>query len=79
MYSVDMKVGNIDRNPRVQIIDEGSILSDILYKVCGFIIGGEMVKEVSVLNAAYFERDDCFYYENYVPLFSGHMINFRSN
>jgi len=79
MDAINMKVKDIDRNHRIQIIESDSIVGDSLYKVRGYLVADQIVKIVGILKTAHFERDDYFYFEDHEPLFSGHLINFRDD
>lgn len=77
--AVDYKVKHIDQNHRISIIEDDFVQADSAYKVRGYFNGNSLIKLVGIIKTPHFERDDYFYFENNLPIFSGHMMNFRDD
>lgn len=76
--AVNEKVGHIDANHRVQIVEDDFHQGDSIYKVRGYFMDGFLLKLVGVLHTPTIDRDDYFYFENNTPIFSGHVVVKRS-
>ena len=77
--AIDYKVRHIDQNHRVSIIEDDFVQSDSSYKVRGYFNEGRLMKLVGIIKTSHYERDDYFYFENEIPIFSGHMMNFTDD
>ena len=69
------KIGHIDSNHRIQILEDDIVSGDSLWKIRGYSMDNKLLKLVSVLNTPHIERDDYFYFENEHVIFSGHLMN----
>ncbi len=72
---INEKIGHIDSNHRIQILEDDYVSGDSLMKIRGYSMDGKLLKLVSVLNTPHIERDDYFYFENEHVIFSGHLMN----
>lgn len=77
--ATNYKVKNIDHNHRISIIEDDFVQADSSYKVRGYFNEGRLMKLVGIIKTPHFERDDYFYFENEIPIFSGHMMNFTDD
>lgn len=68
------KVRHIDANHRVNIVEDDFHMGDSIYKIRGYYMEEKLLKLVGVLYTTHIERDDYFYFENQVPIFSGHLV-----
>lgn len=73
--SINKKVGHIDANHRIEIVEDDIISGDTLMKIRGYSMDGKILKLVSVQTTPHIVRDDYFYFENEHVIFSGHLIN----
>ncbi len=73
--SINKKVGHIDSNHRIGIIEDDIVSGDSLTKIRGYTMDGKILKLVSVLTTPHIIRDDYFYFENEHVIFSGHLVN----
>lgn len=74
IHSVNQKVTDIDRNHRIQIVEDDFHNGDSIYKIRGYFMDNTMIKLVGVLHTPRLDRDDYFYFENHTPIFSGHLL-----
>ncbi|MFH6985074.1 hypothetical protein [Marinoscillum luteum] len=72
--SVNKKVGDIDANHRVRIIEDDFHSGDSIYKIRGYFMDESLLKLVGILHTSHVDRDDYFYFENNTPIFSGHLV-----
>jgi hypothetical protein len=77
--AVNFKVRNIDRNHRVEIVEDDFSEGDSVYKIRAYYFDQYLVKLIGVMRTPHFEREDFFYFENHAPIFSGHLINERDD
>lgn len=70
---INKKVGDIDANHRVQIIEDDFHQGDSIYKIRGYFMEGVLLKLVGVLYTPHVEREDFFYFDKKKPVFSGHL------
>lgn len=77
--AINFKVRNIDRNHRVEIIEDDFHEGDSIYKIRAYYFDNYLVKLIGVMRTPHFEREDFFYFENHAPIFSGHLINERDD
>lgn len=77
--SINKKVRNIDRNHRVEILEDDFHEGDSVYKIRAYYFDNYLVKLIGVMRTPHFEREDFFYFENHAPIFSGHLINERDD
>ena len=73
--TINDKIGHIDSNHRIQILEDDYVSGDTLMKIRGYSMDGKLLKVVSVMNTPHRERDDYFYFENDHVIFSGHLMN----
>lgn len=72
--AVNKKVGDIDANHRVSIMEDDFHQGDSIYKIRGYFMDEHLLKLVGVLHTSHFDRDDYFYFEGNAPIFSGHLV-----
>ncbi len=72
--AVDNKVRDIDANHRVSIREDDFHQGDSIYKIRGYFMDETLLKLVGVLHTSHIDRDDYFYFDEHVPIFSGHVV-----
>lgn len=73
--SINDKIGHIDANHRIEILEDDIVSGDSLMKIRGYTMDGKILKLVSVLTTPHIVRDDYFYFEKEHVIFSGHLVN----
>lgn len=73
--SINKKIGHIDSNHRIEILEDDIHQGDTLIKIRGYTMDGKILKLVAVTTTSHFVRDDYFYFENEHVIFSGHLVN----
>lgn len=76
---INFQVRNIDRNHRVEIIEDDFHEGDSIYKIRAYYFDNYLVKLIGVMRTPHFEREDFFYFDDHAPIFSGHLINERDD
>ena len=76
---INHKTRFIDDNERISIIEDDFHDSVTYYKVRAYTTDKEMIKLVAIVRTASFERDDYFYFENEKLIFSGHVVNEKTD
>lgn len=74
VMSINQKVQDIDRNHRIRIVEDDFHEGDSIYKIRGYFMDDYLIKLVGVLHTPKIDRDDYFYFENHMPIFSGHLM-----
>lgn len=72
--AVNKRIGDIDGNHRVSIMEDDFHQGDSIYKIRGYFMDEHLLKLVGVLHTSHFDRDDYFYFDKGVPIFSGHLV-----
>ena len=70
---INARVSDIDANHRVSIMEDDFHIGDSIYKIRGYFMDDKLLKLVGVLHTSHVDRDDYFYFDNHVPIFSGHV------
>ena len=73
--SINQKIGHIDSNHRIEILEDDLHMGDTLMKIRGYTMDGKILKLVAVTTTPHHVRDDYFYFENEHVIFSGHLMN----
>jgi hypothetical protein len=76
---VQTKIGHIDANRRIRIVEDDFHKGDSIYKIRGYFMDDVLQKLIAIMHTNDFERDDYFYFENHHPLFSGHVVVSKSD
>lgn len=71
---INHKVGDIDANHRVRIVEDDFHTGDSIYKIRGYFMDEHLLKLVGILHTSHVDRDDYFYFDKNVPIFSGHLM-----
>ncbi|WP_421893044.1 hypothetical protein [Marinoscillum sp.] len=72
--AINQKVGDIDANHRVRIVEDDFHSGDSVYKIRGYFMDESLLKLVGILHTSHVDRDDYFYFEKNAPIFSGHLV-----